>query len=87
MEYIEKLPFETTAEVWEALMNYAKMHGDIDLEDRAEQFLIGVDSSSKANPKKIPTPPPRKQSSISMLEGKNRFAESGIQLFTRMMKS
>lgn len=73
-EYIEKLPFEPTAEIWEALMRYARMHGDIDLEDRAEEFLISIDPS-RVNPKKIPTPPPKKQSTINMLEGKNRLAE------------
>ncbi|WOH07135.1 hypothetical protein DCAR_0626564 [Daucus carota subsp. sativus] len=74
LEYIEKLPFEPTAEIWEALIKYARMHGDIDLEDRAEEFLISIDPS-KVNPNKIPTPPPKKQSAISMLEGKNRLAE------------
>ncbi|KAK4401648.1 Pentatricopeptide repeat-containing protein, mitochondrial [Sesamum angolense] len=37
--YIEALPFEPTAVIWEALMNYARIHGDIDLEDRAEELM------------------------------------------------
>ncbi|KAM0028780.1 putative tetratricopeptide-like helical domain superfamily, DYW domain-containing protein [Helianthus debilis subsp. tardiflorus] len=74
LEYVEKLPFEPTAEIWEAVMNYARIHGDVDLEDRAEEILIGFDSS-KADPKKIPTPLPKKFTVISMLEGKNRVGE------------
>ncbi|KAI3755524.1 hypothetical protein L1987_55327 [Smallanthus sonchifolius] len=74
LEYIEKLPFEPTAEIWEVLMNYARIHGDVDLEDMAEEILINLDPS-KANPKKIPTPLAKKFTAISMLEGRNRVGE------------
>ncbi|KAI8570694.1 hypothetical protein RHMOL_Rhmol01G0055600 [Rhododendron molle] len=73
-EFIENLPFEPTAVIWEALRNYARIHGDIDLEDHAEELMVLLDPS-KAIPNKIPTPPPRKQSAINMLEGKNRISE------------
>ncbi|XP_049398731.1 pentatricopeptide repeat-containing protein At2g15690, mitochondrial [Solanum stenotomum] len=73
-EYISKLPFEPTEAVWEALMNYARIHGDIDLEDRAEELMVGLDPS-KAVANKIPTPPVKKQLAINMLEGRNRVAE------------
>ncbi|KAJ0011430.1 hypothetical protein Pint_34420 [Pistacia integerrima] len=70
----EKLPFEPTAEIWDALRNYARMHGDIDLEDRAEELMVYLDPS-KAITNKIPTPPPKKRTAISMLDGKNRILE------------
>ncbi|KAF5186837.1 Pentatricopeptide repeat-containing protein [Thalictrum thalictroides] len=73
-QYIEKLPFEPNASIWEALMKYARIHGDIDLEDRAEELLLLLDPS-KVNPKKIPTPPPKKRSAINMLDGRNRLIE------------
>ncbi|XP_059647784.1 pentatricopeptide repeat-containing protein At2g15690, mitochondrial [Cornus florida] len=73
-EFIENLPFEPTAAIWEALRNYARIHGDIDLEDHAEELLVALDPS-KAVANKIPTPPPKKQSAINMLEGKNRLGE------------
>ncbi|XWS39955.1 hypothetical protein CRYUN_Cryun18bG0098800 [Craigia yunnanensis] len=74
-EYIEKkLPFEPTAEVWEALRNYARIHGDVDLEDYAEELMVDLDPS-KAVANKIPTPPPKKRTAISMLDGKNRISE------------
>ncbi|KAL3528513.1 hypothetical protein ACH5RR_007835 [Cinchona calisaya] len=73
-EYIAKLPFEPTAAFWEALMNYARIHGDIDLEDHAEELMVSLDLS-KAIVNKIPTPPPKKQSAINMLEGRNRIIE------------
>ncbi|CAI9304100.1 unnamed protein product [Lactuca saligna] len=74
LDYIQTLPFEPTSEIWEAVMNYARIHGDIDLEDRAEEILINLDPS-KIDPKKIPTPLPKKFSAINMLEGKNRVGE------------
>lgn len=73
-EYIEKLPFAPTVEIWDAFRNYARIHGDIDLEDRAEELMVALDpSKSVAN--KIPTPLPKKYSAISMLEGKSRIPE------------
>ncbi|KAH1030801.1 hypothetical protein J1N35_042975 [Gossypium stocksii] len=74
-EYIEKkLPFEPTAEVWEALRNYARIHGDVDLEDYVEELMIDLDPS-KVDANKIQTPPPKKRTAISMLDGKNRISE------------
>ncbi|KAL6618674.1 hypothetical protein ACP70R_033813 [Stipagrostis hirtigluma subsp. patula] len=74
VEYIEKLPFEPNAMVWESLLNLARMNGDIDLEDRAEELLVSLDPS-KENPKKLPTPPPKRRLGINMLDGRNKLAE------------
>nr|GMD44255.1 pentatricopeptide repeat-containing protein At2g15690 [Ipomoea batatas] len=74
-EFIENLPFEPTAAVWEALMNFARIHGDIDLEDRAEQLWRASQVPLEDNvPSKITPPPPKKQP-VNMLEGKSRLAE------------
>ncbi|KAG7011659.1 Pentatricopeptide repeat-containing protein, partial [Cucurbita argyrosperma subsp. argyrosperma] len=73
-EYVEKLPMEPTVEVWETLKNYARIHGDVDLEDYAEELIVDLDPT-KAASNKIPTPPPKKRSAISMLDGKNRIVE------------
>ncbi|XP_061350986.1 pentatricopeptide repeat-containing protein At2g15690, mitochondrial [Gastrolobium bilobum] len=73
-EFIEKLPFEPTVTVWETLKNYARTHGDIDLEDHAEELMVSLDPS-KVVTNKIPTPPPKKYTAISMLDGKNRIIE------------
>ncbi|XP_066314171.1 pentatricopeptide repeat-containing protein At2g15690, mitochondrial-like isoform X2 [Miscanthus floridulus] len=74
LEYIEKLPFEPNAMVWESVLNLARMNGDIDLEDRAEELLVSLDPS-KANPKKLSTPPPKRRLGINMLDGRNRLVE------------
>ncbi|GAB2269633.1 hypothetical protein Dimus_004558 [Dionaea muscipula] len=78
LEYIEKkiLPMQQqpTAEIWDALRYYARIHGDVDLEDYAEQLLVELDPS-KANPKKLPTPPPKRFMAVNMLDGRNRLAE------------
>ncbi|KAI4353139.1 hypothetical protein L6164_002110 [Bauhinia variegata] len=73
-EYIQTLPFEPTVTVWESLRNYARIHGDIDLEDHAEELIVSLDPS-KAVANKIPTPPLKKHTAISMLDGKNRIIE------------
>ncbi|XP_059634847.1 pentatricopeptide repeat-containing protein At2g15690, mitochondrial-like [Cornus florida] len=74
MEFIESMPIEPTAEIWEALVNFAQIHGDIELEDRAEEFLVALDPS-KAMANKLPTPPPKRHSAINMLEGKYKIGE------------
>ncbi|KAG2645673.1 hypothetical protein PVAP13_2KG413910 [Panicum virgatum] len=74
MEYIEKLPFEPNAMVWESVLNLARMNGDIDLEDRAEELLVSLDPS-KENPKKLLTPPSKRRLGINMLDGRNKLAE------------
>nr|KYP41761.1 Pentatricopeptide repeat-containing protein At2g15690 family [Cajanus cajan] len=72
-EFIEKIPVEFEVEAWESLRNFARIHGDLDLEDRAEELLTCLDPS-KAIADKLPTPP-KKQSDINMLEEKNRVTE------------
>lgn len=72
-EFIEKMPIEPTAEVWEALRNLARIHGDIELEDRAEALLVGLDPS-KAIANKIPLPPRKKHSATNMIEEKNELS-------------
>ncbi|KAF6145332.1 hypothetical protein GIB67_016793 [Kingdonia uniflora] len=75
LEFIEKLPFEPTSEVWETLKNFAQIHGDVDLEDRAEELMLALDPS-KADSKKLPTPISKKLiSSTNMLQEMNRVNE------------
>nr|GMD41416.1 pentatricopeptide repeat-containing protein At2g15690 [Ipomoea batatas] len=74
-EFIEKLPFEPTVAVWEALMNFARIHGDIDLEDRAEQLWRASQVPLEDNVSSKITPPPPKKQPVNMLEGKSRLVE------------
>ncbi|XVF45153.1 hypothetical protein PTKIN_Ptkin02bG0182200 [Pterospermum kingtungense] len=64
----EELPFEPNAEVWEALRNYARIHGDVDLEDYAEELMVDLDPS-KAVAGKIPMPPPKKRTVLRAMKG------------------
>ncbi|CAH2051749.1 unnamed protein product [Thlaspi arvense] len=75
-QYIHELPFEPSADFWEAMRSYAKLHGDINLEDFAEELsMIELDPSSKAVIKKVPTPPPNSLKETSMIANKNRILE------------
>ncbi|XP_044480070.1 pentatricopeptide repeat-containing protein At2g15690, mitochondrial-like [Mangifera indica] len=73
-EFIEKMLFEPTAEVWETLRDFARIHGDVELEDHAEELLIDLDPS-KATVNKISLPPRKKQFATNMLAEKDRVSE------------
>ncbi|XP_004287534.1 PREDICTED: pentatricopeptide repeat-containing protein At2g15690-like [Fragaria vesca subsp. vesca] len=74
VEFVERMPFEPTTEVWEALRDLARIHGDLELEDRAEELLVSFDPS-KASGDKMPLPPRKKYSEINMLEVRNKVSE------------
>lgn len=73
-EFIESMPIEVGVEFWQALRNFARIHGDLELEDRAEELLTALDPS-KAVADKVTTPHRKKHSAINMLEEKNKVAE------------
>ncbi|CAN7076685.1 unnamed protein product [Brassica oleracea var. botrytis] len=73
-QYIRDLPFEPTAEFWEAMRSFGKLHGDIDLEDYTEELIVDLDPS-KSVTNKIPTPPPKSYRDTSMLASKSRILE------------
>lgn len=74
VEFVENMPVEPTAEIWEALANLARIHGDIELEDRADEMLAFFDPS-RERVDKLPAPLPKKHSAPNMLQGKNRVSE------------
>jgi pentatricopeptide repeat protein len=73
-EFIENMPIEVGVEVWQTLGNFARIYGNLELEDRAEELLTVLDSS-KAVVDKVPAPQRKKQSAINMLEEKNRVSD------------
>uniref|UniRef100_A0A2P2Q3K9 Uncharacterized protein MANES_16G103500 n=1 Tax=Rhizophora mucronata TaxID=61149 RepID=A0A2P2Q3K9_RHIMU len=73
-EFVERMPFEFTVPGWKAIRNFARAHGDVELEDRAEELLVALDPSD-ISAKKMPLPPRKKYSATNMLEEKNRISE------------
>ncbi|CAA7058600.1 unnamed protein product [Microthlaspi erraticum] len=73
-EFVRGLPFEPTADFWGAMRNYARLHGDIGLEDYAEEMMVDLDPS-KAVTNKIPTPPPKSFRETNMIASKSRILE------------
>uniref|UniRef100_M4DFF7 DYW domain-containing protein n=1 Tax=Brassica campestris TaxID=3711 RepID=M4DFF7_BRACM len=57
-----------------------KLHGDINLEDYAEELIVDLDPS-KSVTNKIPTPPPKSYTDTSMLASKSRILEFRILTF------
>ncbi|XP_022154624.1 pentatricopeptide repeat-containing protein At2g15690-like [Momordica charantia] len=75
VEFIEKMPIDPKIMIWDALRNYARIHGDMELEDRAEELMLALDPSIVATATTPPIPPPKKQSATNMLEEKERVRE------------
>uniref|UniRef100_A0A803N7R2 DYW domain-containing protein n=1 Tax=Chenopodium quinoa TaxID=63459 RepID=A0A803N7R2_CHEQI len=73
-EYIEKLPMQPNVAAWESLRDYARYHGDLDLEDHINELIVDLDPS-KAVADKLPTPPPKKRMAENLMEGRNRLPE------------
>ncbi|CAH9143413.1 unnamed protein product [Cuscuta epithymum] len=71
MEFVENIPINPTIEVWEAILNFARIHGDMELEDRAEEILIGLDPS-RTIIDKVPVPLQKRHSELNMLEDNRR---------------
>ncbi|KAI4377780.1 hypothetical protein MLD38_015358 [Melastoma candidum] len=73
-DFVENCPHRSRPELWEAVRNYARVHGDLELEDHIEELLASHDPS-KSRGERIFLAPHRNHSAINMLEGKNRLRE------------
>ena len=74
VEFVDNMPVEPTAEIWEALVNLSRLHGDIELEDRAEEMLASFDPS-RERVDKLPVPLPKRHSVPNMLQVNNKVSE------------
>ncbi|XP_021275450.1 pentatricopeptide repeat-containing protein At2g15690-like [Herrania umbratica] len=74
VEFIENMPVEPTVEIWEAIRGFARIHGDIDLEDHVEELLLGFDPPMRSE-NEHRAPPRKKHSVINMIEEKNRVIQ------------
>ncbi|XP_043706286.1 pentatricopeptide repeat-containing protein At4g32450, mitochondrial-like [Telopea speciosissima] len=45
VEFIEKMPFEPSVDVWETLMNHCRVHGNMELGDRCAELVDCLDPS------------------------------------------
>ncbi|CAA7032859.1 unnamed protein product [Microthlaspi erraticum] len=43
LEFVERMPMEANAEVWETLMNLSRVHGDLELGDRCAEAVEELD--------------------------------------------
>ncbi|KAM3395301.1 pentatricopeptide repeat-containing protein, mitochondrial [Capsicum galapagoense] len=74
LEFLEDMPIEPTKQVWETVINFARIHGDIELEDHTDELLVRLDSSRNMTDK-TPAPFQKRHSEFNMLEGKDRANE------------
>ncbi|KAK4479194.1 hypothetical protein RD792_014705 [Penstemon davidsonii] len=45
LEFIEKMPIEPSVDIWETLMNYCRIHGNLELGNRCAELVEHLDSS------------------------------------------
>ncbi|KAE8674350.1 serine acetyltransferase 5-like [Hibiscus syriacus] len=74
VEFIENMTIEPTVEIWQAIQDFARIHGDIDLEDHVEELLLEFDPSISSE-NELGAPPKKKLFMINMIEEKNRVTE------------
>ncbi|KAL4325125.1 hypothetical protein GQ457_11G017360 [Hibiscus cannabinus] len=74
VEFIENMLIEPAMEIWQAIRGFARIHGDIDLEDHVEELLLEFDPSLSSE-NELRAPPKKKVSAINMIEEKNRVSE------------
>ncbi|KAK8515476.1 hypothetical protein V6N13_139545 [Hibiscus sabdariffa] len=74
VEFVENMSIEPTMEIWLAIRGFARIHGDIDLEDHIEELLLEFDPSISSE-NEIQAPPKKKLSIVNMIEEKNRVGE------------
>ncbi|GMJ15700.1 DYW domain protein 2 [Hibiscus trionum] len=73
VEFVENMPIEPTMEIWQAVRGFARIHGDIDLEDHVEELLLEFDPSISSE-NELRAPLKKKLSTINTIE-KNRVSE------------
>ncbi|RID55418.1 hypothetical protein BRARA_G02682 [Brassica rapa] len=45
LSFIEKMPVEPSVDVWETLMNFSRVHGDVELGDRCAELVEKLDAT------------------------------------------
>ncbi|KAF6166546.1 hypothetical protein GIB67_005408 [Kingdonia uniflora] len=53
MEFIEKMPFEPSVDIWVTLMNLSRIHGNMELGDRCAELVEKLDSSRLTDQSKV----------------------------------
>ncbi|KAK1285995.1 Pentatricopeptide repeat-containing protein [Acorus calamus] len=82
-EFVENLPIEPNAAVWEMVMEFARVHGDVELEDRAGELMVMLDSSRTVKAK-LPSPPRKRRiTGLNMVDEKNRVVEFRLMTHTK----
>ncbi|GAA0153171.1 hypothetical protein LIER_11477 [Lithospermum erythrorhizon] len=83
MEFVEAMTIEPTIEIWERILHYAWLHGDLELEDRLLELLVQLDSTRGViGSMPLPLPLQKRNFEGNMLEGRNRIGEyKSVELY------
>ncbi|KAK9274420.1 hypothetical protein L1049_019235 [Liquidambar formosana] len=77
LELIEKMPLEPSIDVWETLMNFCRIHGNVELGDRCAELVEQLDPSRLAEQSKVGLIPV-KASDIEKEKEKKKLASQNL---------
>ncbi|TYG74579.1 hypothetical protein ES288_D04G193700v1 [Gossypium darwinii] len=83
LEFIEKMPFEASADVWETLMNLCRTHGHLELGDRCAELVKQLDPS-RLNEQSKASLIPLKDSDLKKNEKKKLASQSPLEVRSRV---
>ncbi|MBA0620020.1 hypothetical protein Godav_005795 [Gossypium davidsonii] len=83
LEFIEKMPFEASADVWETLMNLCRTHGHLELGDRCAELVKQLDPS-RLNEQSKAGLIPLKESDLKKNEKKKLASQSPLEVRSRV---
>ncbi|KAL5546416.1 hypothetical protein UlMin_006103 [Ulmus minor] len=77
LEFIEKMPFEPTVDVWETLMNLCRVHGHLELGDRCAELVEQLEPS-RLNKQSKEGLVPVKDSDLAKEKDKKKLAAQNL---------
>ncbi|TYI49697.1 hypothetical protein E1A91_D12G052500v1 [Gossypium mustelinum] len=83
LEFIENMPSEASADVWETLMNLCRIHGHLELGDRCAELVNQLDAS-RLNDQSKAGLIPLKDSDLKKNEKKKLACQSPLEVSSRV---
>ncbi|XP_022762602.1 pentatricopeptide repeat-containing protein At4g32450, mitochondrial-like [Durio zibethinus] len=83
LEFIEKMPFEPSVDIWETLMNLCRVHGNLEMGDLCAELVEQLDPSRLNEQSKLGLIP-LKDSDLKQNEKKKLASQSPLEVRSRV---
>ncbi|XP_077233190.1 pentatricopeptide repeat-containing protein At4g32450, mitochondrial-like [Tasmannia lanceolata] len=84
LEFIEMMPVEPSVDVWEALMNLSRVHGNMELGDRFAEIIESLDASRLTEQSKVGLLPIKASDIAKEKEKKKLSAQNLLEVRSRV---